>query len=57
MGAPAKRLELTAEEAATLKLWVASGTTQQRMAVRAQVVLAAAEGLTLDEISSVAFSK
>ncbi len=52
MGAPAKRLELTEEEAATLKLWAASGTTQQRMAVRARVVLAAAEGLSLQEISS-----
>lgn len=52
MGAPVKRLELTEEEAATLELWAASGTTQQRMAVRARVILAAAEGLSLQEISS-----
>lgn len=52
MGAPAKRLELTEEEAATLKLWAASGTTQQRMAARARVILAAAEGLPLQEISN-----
>jgi transposase len=51
MGAPAKRLELTEEEASTLRLWAASGTTEQRMAVRARVILAAAEGLPLQEIS------
>jgi putative transposase len=52
MGAPAKRLELTEEKVSTLRLWAASGTTQQRMAVRAQVVLAAAERLPLQGISS-----
>lgn len=51
MGAPAKRLELTEEELSTLRLWAASGTTQQRMAMRARTVLAAAEGLPLWEIS------
>ena len=51
MGAPAKRIELTDEERVTLKLWASAGTTQQRMALRARVVLAAEEGLTLSEIS------
>ena len=52
MGAPAKRIELSDEERATLRLWSSSGTTQQRMAVRARIVLAAEEGLPLTEISS-----
>ena len=51
MGAPAKRIELSDEERATLKMWASSGTTEQRMAIRARVVLAAAEGLPLTEIS------
>ena len=51
MGAPAKRINLSDEERATLTLWASAGTTQQRMAVRARVVLAAAEGLPLTEIS------
>jgi putative transposase len=51
MGAPTKRLELTEEETTSLRLWSASGTTQQRLAVRARVVLAAAERLPLHEIS------
>ena len=51
MGARAKRIELSDEERATLRVWASSGTTQQRMAVRARVVLAAEEGLPLAEIS------
>lgn len=51
MGAPIKRLELSEEETTALRLLAASGTTQQRMAVRARVVLSAAEGLSLQEIS------
>jgi transposase len=51
MGAPAKRIELSEEERASLRLWSSSGTTQQRLAVRARVVLAAEEGLSLVEIS------
>lgn len=51
MGAPAKRLELMGEEGSTLKSWASSGTTEQRMATRARVVLAAAEGVPLWEIS------
>ena len=52
MGAPAKRIELSEEEMTTLKLWTASGTTQQRTALRARVVLCAAQGLSLQEISN-----
>ncbi|MDR0826553.1 MAG: IS630 family transposase [Desulfovibrio sp.] len=51
MGAPAKRIDLTDEERTILKLWASSGTTQQRMAQRARVVLAAADGLPLPEIA------
>ena len=43
-------VELTDEQAATLKMWAGSGRTEQRMALRARVILAAAEGLTLKEI-------
>ena len=51
MVAPVKRIELSDEERATLRMWASSGTTEQRMATRARVVLAAAEGLPLTEIS------
>ena len=51
MGALAKRLELTEEEASALRFWAVSDTTEQRMAVRARVVLAAAEELPLEKIS------
>jgi transposase len=52
MGAPAKKIELTEEEAVELRMLVNAGTTEQRIAVRARVVLAAAQGMTLPEISS-----
>ena len=51
MGAPTKRVMLTPEDFAMLKLWQASGKTEQRLAARARVVLAAAEGLPLREIA------
>jgi len=51
MGAPAKRLELTEEEAATLKMLASAGTTEQRIALRAKTVLAAAKGIPLLEIA------
>ncbi len=44
--------ELTAEQEATLKMWVGSHRTQQRYSRRAQVILLSAEGLTLGEISA-----
>jgi len=51
MGAPTKRIELTEEEAATLKMLASAGTTEQRIALRAKTVLAAARGIPLLEIS------
>lgn len=51
MGAPAKRVELTPEDLATLLLWETSGKTEQRLATRARVVLAAVEGLSLKAIA------
>lgn len=51
MGAPIKQIKLTEDEMFALRLWTASGTTQQRMAMRARAILAAAEGLPLSEIS------
>lgn len=45
------RVGLTPEQEATLKMWAGSGKTEQRMALRARVVLLAAEGHTLMKIS------
>jgi hypothetical protein len=36
MGAPAKSIELTEEEASTLKMLASAGTTEQRTAIRNQ---------------------
>jgi len=49
MGARVK-VELTEEQAATLRMWAGSGKTEQRLALRARVVLLAADGLGLKEI-------
>ena len=46
------KFALTAEQEATLKMWVGSHRTQQRYSRRAQVILLSAEGLTLEEISA-----
>jgi putative transposase len=46
------KFELTAEQAATLKMWAGSHRTQQRYVRRAQVILLSAQGLTLQEISA-----
>ena len=51
MGAHAKSIELTNEEASTLKMWASAGKTEQRVATRARVVLAAAQGMTLPKIA------
>ena len=40
-------VELSEEEAATLKMWLAAGKTEQRLAKRAQVILCAASGMSL----------
>lgn len=43
-------IELSDEEAKTLKMWANAGKTEQRIALRARVILYAAEGFTLKEI-------
>lgn len=45
-------VKLTEDQEATLRMWAGSGKTEQRIALRARVILAAAEGLTLKEIES-----
>ena len=42
----AAEVVLTAEETATLRCWLAAGKTERRMAMRAAVILALAEGLS-----------
>jgi transposase len=46
------KFELTAEQEATLKMWVGSHRTQQRYTRRAHVILFSSQGLTLEEISA-----
>ncbi len=43
--ATARRIELTTEEEQTLRMWTRAGTTEQRLARRAQVILLCAQGL------------
>ena len=50
MGRPPK-IELSPEEESTLRMWVGSGKTRERLALRARVVLLAAEGLSAKRIS------
>lgn len=54
MGAKPKQVALTDEERATLTFWAGSGPNYavSRKAIRARVILAAAEGLTLKEIAA-----
>lgn len=49
--ATARRIELTAEEEATLRMWTRAGTTEQRLARRARVILACARGLPIRAVS------
>ena len=42
----AAEVTLTDEDRATLAAWLAAGKTERRMAFRAQVILAVAEGLS-----------
>lgn len=51
MGTHAKKIELTNEEYDTLTMWVKSGKTEQRLALRAKVILESAKGLPLREIA------
>ena len=48
--ATARRIELSAEEEQTLRMWTRAGTTEQRLARRAQVILCCAQGLPIREI-------
>src|SRR5574340_1289185 len=41
---PATPVELTAEERRTLETWIRSSTTEQRLVLRAKLILAAAAG-------------
>ena len=45
------KIELSPEEESTLRMWVGSGKTQERLALRARVILLAAEGLSVKRIS------
>ncbi len=42
----AAEVALTSEQRATLRLWRAAGKTERRLALRAQIILAVAEGLS-----------
>ena len=45
------RVDLNQEQATTLMMWVGSGKTEQRLALRAKVILLASEGLSLHNIA------
>src|SRR2546428_12523176 len=42
----AAEVALTSEQRATLRSWLAAGKTERRLAFRAQIILAVAEGLS-----------
>jgi len=44
------KIELTPEEEQTLTMWAKAGTTEQRMAQRAKVILLSAQGLRLPDV-------
>lgn len=52
MAGVAKPITLTDEERAQLTAWARNGTTEQRMALRARMVLEAAAGKPTKEIAS-----
>jgi transposase len=47
---PCIRVELTEEQESTLKMWANSGKTEQRLALRAKVILLVAQGIGVKEI-------
>lgn len=51
MGRKAITINLSEEERTTLQMWVGSGTTEQRLATRARIILLSSEGVALKEIS------
>ena len=52
MGRPATRVAVTNEDRATFTRWVQGGTTEQRLVLRAKIVLAAASGAATQDIAS-----
>ena len=44
MARPVTQISLTEQDRATLQQWARSGTTEQRLALRARIILAAAAG-------------
>lgn len=48
--ATARKVELTPEEEKTLRMWTRAGTTEQRLARRAGVILTLAEGLPIRQV-------
>ncbi len=46
------KIELTDEQRATLTIWLSAGKTEQRLAKRAQIVLYAADGISLKDIAA-----
>ena len=51
MTRPATPIELLDEERAILEKWVRSHKTEQRIVLRSNIILMAADGLTTEEIS------
>ena len=49
--ARARKIELTPEEEKTLRMWMRAGTTEQRVARRAGVILTLAEGFPIKEVA------
>lgn len=49
---PCIRVELSSDQAATLKMWAGSWKTERRLALRAKVILLSSEGLSLKDISA-----
>ena len=45
------QIELTPEQRSTLELWLRSGKTEQRLALRARMILMTAEGVSTGEIA------
>ena len=52
MGRKTVRVELSNQQRETLLMWESAGTTEQRLALRARVILLASKGLSLKEIST-----
>lgn len=51
MARPTARIQLNAEEESTLRAWTRKGTSEQRIVERAQIILLANEGLSVEKIA------